>query len=200
MLFKKFSTLIYRLITPFFIFRMRCLGISFGRAPIFYGLPQIEKYFESTIQIGDRLILCSDSRYTALALNHRIKIATVQIGARITLGDDVGISGACIICAEKISIGSEVLIGANVLIIDTDFHPITPHCRRFSDDKSAIQTKPVLIEDNVFIGTGAIILKGASISKDSVVAAGAVVVEGEYPGGAILAGNPARIIGSAYER
>ena len=160
----------------------------------------IDRHPLSTIVIGDRIVLCSDSRYTALALNHRVKISTISAGARVEIGNDVGMSGVCIVCAKLIRIGSEVLIGANVMLIDSDFHPIRPVGRRFSDDVDQIKIAPVIIGDNVFIGTGALILKGVTVGDDAVIAAGSVVTAGTYPAGAILGGNPARVIGSAYDK
>lgn len=155
---------------------------------------------QSAITIGDRAVLCSDSRYTALSLNHCVKISTIGKDARIEIHDDVGISGACIVASEEIIIGSQVLLGANALIVDTDFHSVSPENRRFNDDPNRIGRAPVRIGTNVFVGAGATILKGVRIDRDSVVAAGAVVIAGDYPPGSILAGNPARVVGSVYRK
>jgi acetyltransferase-like isoleucine patch superfamily enzyme len=196
---KKLRSTMHRFVQPLIAWSLRSSGIVIGREPTFYGRPLIQLNPSSTIIFGDRIVICSDSRYTALALNHPVKVSTVRAGARITIWNDVGLSGTCIVCAENIDIGSEVLLGANVLIVDTDFHPIAPEQRRFCDDEGRIRTSPVHIGCNVFVGTGVIILKGVSIGDDSVVAAGAVVTAGDYAAGAILAGNPARIIGSVYQ-
>lgn len=196
---RKLRSALHILVRPLISWSLRGSGIVMGSAPRFYGHPLIQRHPSSDIVFGDRVVLCSDSRYTALALNHPVKISTVRANARIAIGNDVGLSGTCIVCAEEVHIGSEVLIGANVLVIDTDFHPITPEQRRFCDDESRIPTSPVYIGNNVFVGTGAIILKGVRIGDDSVVAAGAVVSAGDYAAGTILAGNPARIIGSVYQ-
>ena len=195
---RKLRAVVYRLIQPLVALSLRSSGIVVGREPTFYGLPLVNRHPSSAIVFGDRIVLCSDSRFTALALNHPVKISTIRGKARLTIGNDVGLSGACIICADEVRVGSEVLMGANVLIVDTDFHPIAPERRRFSDDEKLIRTAPVHIGNNVFIGTAAILLKGAHVGDDSVIAAGAVVAGGEYPAGVVLAGNPARIIGSVY--
>lgn len=173
-------------------------GIHLGSGIKFYGFPRINLCEGSHITIGDRTVLCSDSLFTALSIDSNIKIATQCARARIEIGHDVGMSGGCIVSAKHISIGSETLLGANVLIMDTDFHPIFPENRRHSDDDSNIQTAPVLIGENVFVGARAIILRGVEVGRDSVIAAGAVVTSGKYPPGSIIAGNPARIIGTAY--
>lgn len=180
--------------------RLKCLGAEIGEGLIVYGNPIISRHAGSKISIGRRAVLCSDSRRTALALNHPVKLATMRQNAVISVGDDVGISGACIVSAESITIGTGSLLGANATIMDTDFHPLQPEGRRHSDDWSQIGVRPVALGDNVFVGAGATITKGALIGKDSVVAAAALVIAGTYPDGAILAGNPATVIGSVYQR
>lgn len=95
---------------------------------------------------------------------------------------------------ERIDVGDRVLLGANVLITDTDFHPLDPAVRRETPQAGA--RAPVVIEDDVFIGTQAVILKGVHIGRGAVVGAGAVVTRA-VPAGAIVAGNPARIVGRA---
>ena len=182
------------------IFSMRRMGVRVGENVTIYGAPLIQMHRGSVIEIGDSVVLCSDSRRTALSLNHPVKIATVADRASLLIGADTGISGATLVSARSISIGREVLLGANVTIVDTDFHPIVPENRRHSGDLGKIGALPVVIGDNVFIGANSIILKGVNIGKDSVVAAGSVVVRGNYPLGAILAGNPAKVIGSAYQQ
>jgi acetyltransferase-like isoleucine patch superfamily enzyme len=57
-----------------------------------------------------------------------------------------------------------------------------------------MQASEVLIQDNVFIGAGAFILKGVTIGANSVVGAGAVVTS-SVPANTIVAGNPARVVG-----
>jgi acetyltransferase-like isoleucine patch superfamily enzyme len=165
-----------------------------GHGVMLYGFPLLALKAGSTLQVGDGVVLCSDSAYTALALNHPLKIATHCASAVITIGAHTGISGGALVAAERIDIGREVLLGANVTIVDTDFHPVAATGRRHSDDPSRIATAPVWIGDNVFIGTGAVILKGVRIGRDSVVGAGSVV-HGEFPERSIIAGNPARVIG-----
>ncbi len=90
-----------------------------------------------------------------------------------------------------ISIGNEVLIGSGALIIDNDAHPINPTFRR---DNSKTLVSPIIIEDNVFIGARSIILKGVKIGKCAVIGAGAIVTRA-VPEYAIVAGNPAVVIG-----
>lgn len=86
-------------------------------------------------------------------------------------------------------IGSNVLLGSGVRIFDTDFHSISANDRK-KGILDCIKTAPVKIEDNVFIGTDTIILKGVTIGPNSVIGAGGVVTT-NVPSNEIWAGNPA---------
>ena len=100
-------------------------------------------------------------------------------------------TGGSLVAEEKIKIGNNVMVGANTVIMDTDFHPLSSKTRRKSP--MAGRTTSVIIEDNVFIGTQVIILKGTRIGKNSVIGAGSVVL-GNIPKNVIAAGNPAKVI------
>ena len=89
-----------------------------------------------------------------------------------------------------ISIGRDCLIGHDVFVIDSDFHPLDPD-QRHTGKKSVSQ--PVYIGNNVFIGSRATILKNSHIGEGCVVAAGAVV-SGKFPARSLIAGNPAKLI------
>lgn len=116
--------------------------------------------------------------------------------ATITLGDDVSISvGAHFSATEsEIVIGNKVMFGPNVTIMGGD-HNISQIGRYMYDvvDKLPDNDLPVHIEDDVWVGTGAIILKGVTIGRGSVVAAGAVVIR-DVPPYAIVGGVPAKVI------
>lgn len=173
-------------------------GVEFEGRVTFYGAPLVKLVDGSRIRLGQDVVLCSDSNYTALALNHPIKLSTLRADAEISIGASSGISGGTIVAARSISIGREVLLGANVSIFDTDFHPIKATNRRHSDDLSKIGVAPVVIGNNVFIGANSIILKGSWIGDDCVIGAGSVV-HGKFPERVIIAGNPAKIIGKVPE-
>ena len=82
------------------------------------------------------------------------------------------------------------------MILDNDFHPLDPTQRRLHPTAGAA-CSPVHIGSDVFIGARALVLKGVSIGDGAVVGAGAVVVK-SVPPGAIVGGNPARVIGSVF--
>ena len=116
----------------------------------------------------------------------------IQIGknANLHIGDNVGISNVEITCFEKIEIGNQVMIGSGTQIYDTDFHSIDIEHRW---DVSQAKSAPIIIEDNVFIGAGVIILKGVTIGRGSIIGAGSVVTK-SIPSDQIWAGNPARYV------
>ena len=175
--------------------RLRAQGVELGKDVRFYGKPIVSMAKGSRICLGDRVVLCSDSRFTALGVNHPVLLRTLRPGAAIIIGKNTGISGGAICAAMSIEFGDECLLGANVTIADTDFHAIKPTERRFNNNSMEIGAAPIKIEDNVFIGTQSIVLKGVRIGADSVIGAGSVVVK-NIPDGVIAVGNPARIIRS----
>ena len=93
--------------------------------------------------------------------------------------------------AESVKIGNNVLIASRVYITDHDHvfdDPAKP--ARWS---GRLLTKPVIIEDGVWLGEGAIILKGVTVGERAVVGANAVVTK-DVPAYTVVGGNPARVI------
>jgi acetyltransferase-like isoleucine patch superfamily enzyme len=155
-------------------------------------------------------------------LPERIRIGDASIlGCRIvlerefgnvTIGNQTYIGASSIICAESITIGSDVLIAWGTTIVDHDSHSTnwenrSEDVRKWRDGyiqgnlgKAAslknwdvVQKKPVKIGDKVWIGFNAIILKGVNIGEGAVVAAGAVVTK-DVPAWTVVGGNPAKVI------
>lgn len=147
---------------------------------------------DSEIVIGNNAIFRSHSRYNALGVNHPVMLSTLSSTAKIVIGNDVGMSGVSICAMRHIYIGDRVLIGVNVKIMDTDFHPISP-VNRIYNRVDIKDCSGVNIYNNVFIGANTIILKGVSIGENSVIGAGSVVVK-SIPENVIAAGNPCRVI------
>lgn len=166
-------------------------GVKWGKGWRIYGVPIIQRHRRSEILIGDGLQLHSSVRSNPLSPYHPVALSTRCHGSRLLIGDQVGITGGTICAAEYIKIGSRVVIGANSIIVDTDFHPLSPEerMRHGNVGKSA----PVIIEDDVFIGMNCLILKGVTIGRGSVVGAGSVVTR-NVPPGVVVAGNPARVV------
>lgn len=182
-----------RVASELLIRRLRKGGAVFAHGARFLGVPVVELAPGSLLEVGERARLISDSRDTALGVSHPVVLRTLTPDARIVLGDDVGISGGSICAALSVTIGHGTMLGANVTVADTDFHPVDHPARRYAPMSESQPEDAVSIGSNVFVGTGAIILKGAIIGDNCVVGAGAVV-KGIFPAGSVIAGNPARVV------
>lgn len=180
-----------------FFWRRR--GVTLGRGITWLGAPIVSLAPKSEIRIGERCVICSRSSQTALGVNHPTVLRTLLPGAELRIGDRVGMSGTTICAAERVTIGDRCMIGANVTIVDTDFHSLDPAIRSTADDSRSARTKAVEIGEDVFIGAGAYILKGVTIGARAVIGA-ASVVTCDVPADAIMAGNPARELGRRKDR
>jgi len=170
---------------------MRLLGVKVGSGVRLNGIPFVRVAEGSNITIGDNVTINSSIYANPAGLNHRTILFTLP-GAEIVIGNNTGISGATLYSAKQIVIGSNVTLGANVAIYDTDFHSLDPLERRASNQAS-IKSAPVAIDDDAFIGAASIILKGVQIGRCSVIGAGSVVTK-NIPPYCLAAGNPAKII------
>ena len=110
----------------------------------------------------------------------------------LEIGDNSGFSGVSIYCSNRIVLGRYINCGGNVSIWDTDFHPLNFQDRRMNDN-SKINSAPIVIGDDVFIGANSIILKGVNIGTRTIIGAGSVVTK-DIPADEIWAGNPIRYI------
>lgn len=169
-------------------------GVLLGGRVNFSGRPIVSMVPDSSIRIGDGAFLCSLSQSTALGVAHPVILRTLFAGACIVIGRGVRMSGTTICAAKSVKIGDRVCIGANATITDTDFHSLASDDRSGEADGYKAATDPVKIEDDVFIGAGVYILKGVVIGRGAVVGAASVVTK-NVQAGAIVAGNPAKVIG-----
>ncbi len=122
---------------------------------------------------------------------HLFQNVLLQGSGQIFIGKNSYISSNSTIgCNESIFIGENVMIAQNVSIRDTDHN-------FFNLNKpmiyQGVSTEPIVIEDNVWIGSGVTILKGVRIGGGAIVAAGAVVTR-NIPQNTIVAGIPAKIL------
>lgn len=98
--------------------------------------------------------------------------------------------GLVLLDVAPIHIGDNVLLGTNVQLL-TPIHPLDPEKRKAGWESA----KPIYIQNNVWIGSGAIVLPGVTIGENSVVGAGSVVTKDVEPG-VVVVGNPARVVKS----
>lgn len=110
-------------------------------------------------------------------------------GKNVHMGKDVYANfNLTLVDDTDIYIGNHVMIGPGV-ILDTGTHPIHPSLRK----KQAQYNLPVYIEDNVWIGAGAIILPGIRVGENSVIGAGSVVTK-DIPANVVAVGSPCRVL------
>lgn len=106
----------------------------------------------------------------------------------------IKIGNYCLICpgvrisaASEINIHDSVMLASGAYITDADWHEI------YDRGTPIGNTAPVTLEENVWIGDSAIVCKGVTIGKNSIIGAGSVVVS-DIPPDCIAAGNPAKVV------
>lgn len=187
-------TIYTKLIVLYNIFLFKRKKIVFGPGLRIRGIVGLEKRMGSTITIGRSLNISSGNMSNPIGRNMKTCIS-VRKNAHLSIGDNVGISSACLWCSEKIIIGNNVKIGALTIIMDTDAHSLDPTLRsNYKTDGVNAAVSPIVIEDNVFIGANCYIGKGTVIGKNSIIGAGSVVVNKTIPENEIWAGNPIRFV------
>ncbi len=167
---------------------------------------RIEKKKNALFIIEDRLLMelwHHKKNATVITINEG---AELKVTSRYILGDGIKIllsenaqlilngrkneSGAgitadsTILVNQSLEIGYDCIIAWNTFITDSDWHTVSnkPH------------TAPTLIEEKVWIGVGAKILKGVTIGKNSIVTTNSVVTSGNYPEQSMISGNPAEVV------
>jgi acetyltransferase-like isoleucine patch superfamily enzyme len=171
---------------------LKLIGVECGLKLKLTGLPFIYPKGRGTIRIGCGVRMVSSELGNALGVNHRCILRTLNPKATIEIGDGVQMSGATIAARERVVIGKNVFLGANTTVIDSDMHPFDP-VNRIAGSEEGIATSPVFLEENVWLGMNAIVMKGVTIGRNTIVGAGSVVVK-SLPANVIAAGNPAKII------
>lgn len=115
--------------------------------------------------------------------------STIVVMANATLNIKSGYinRNVTIVCRDRIEIGENATIAQNVIIRDSDIHHL------IIENKEINNSSPIIIGNNVWIGTGSIILKGVKIGNNVVIAAGSIVTK-DIPDNCVAAGNPAKVI------
>lgn len=129
------------------------------------------------IRLGSRVGFKGTVTAPSLSTGER---GSIRIGDRSFLNEGVTVHSSV-----GVHIGSHVMIADYAAVYDTDFHELTPG--------QPVREEAVVIEDDVWIGRGAVVLPGTRIGRGAVVGAGAVVTH-DVPPHALVAGNPARVV------
>lgn len=161
------------------LFRSQCAAV--GDSLWMEELPYLQG--RGRIILGDRVRL-SGKPHIAFCNRHDLP--------ELIVGSDSFLGHLCDLrIARSVRIGRHCLIAGGVTIADYDGHPLDAEARRQGATSSAADVRPVEIGDDVWIGHGAVILKGVSIGDRAVIGAGAVVTR-DVPSDCVVAGNPAR--------
>jgi acetyltransferase-like isoleucine patch superfamily enzyme len=149
---------------------------------LYQGIPYVAGGL--TMRFGEG---CKLSAQTSLVAGHVCDAPRLEVGDHSNIGPGVVISAS-----KLVRIGSHVRISSGVMIADNPGHPLDPVARR-TRPVSPDQVRPVIIEDDVWIGSHAIILPGVTLGRGAIVGAGSVVTRDVAPGD-VVAGNPAQVI------
>lgn len=173
------------------ILRIRA-GVYANSSVIVKGWPHLEIDRGASVRIGERVTLNSSNRSYHINMHSPVKLYAEGQGTQIVIGADTRIHGTCLHACERIEIGEKCLIAANTQIFDSSGHDLS-----FENVEARLNTrgltKPVIIEDCVWIGANCLILPGVRIGRGSVIAAGSVVTK-SIPRMSLAGGNPARVI------
>ena len=170
----------------------------------------------ANIQIGEGTLITADYAFKrfrsqqpdALRIGSHCTMDGVHFAiereGRVVIGDYCYFTNAVLLCELELRIGNYVVIGWNATIADSDFHPLSP-AERIADaiacsplgkgqPRPEIAKRAVVIEDDVWIGPNATILKGVRLGAGAWIEAGSLVTRDVPPGSRVL-GNPAQIVG-----
>jgi acetyltransferase-like isoleucine patch superfamily enzyme len=170
------------------------------------------------VQVGANSIITADYAFKrflsqqsdALVIGRNCTMDGVHFAigreGRVFIGDYCYFTNAVLLCELELRIGHYVVIGWNTTLADTDFHPLAPAeriadaiaCSPLNEGRARpeIPRRAVIIEDDVWIGPNATILKGVRLGAGSWIEAGSLVTRDVPPGSRVL-GNPAQIVGAA---
>jgi len=170
--------------------RLKFAGVSYVE-PL-EALGHLHVVNRGIIEIGQNCKLIASNRYNPIGFGSGINMIAEK-NAVIKIGESCGMSNITLYAKTGISIGNRVLLGGGVKIYDSDFHSLDACYRGTPADRDHTISRPVVIEDDVFIGAGSLILKGVHIGEQAIIGAGSVVTK-SIPAGEVWAGNPAKRI------
>lgn len=173
------------------LYRITLGQLILERGVRFIGVPIISVVPKGEITLEENVLLLSASPSYHASIYSRTKLLADRAGAKIKVGRNTRLNGCCIHAWQEIRIGENCLVAANVTILDANGHALC-----FDDPCARLTTRdtprPVNIEDNVWIGLGAIILPGTTIGAGSIIGANCIV-SGNIPPNSIVTCSPALI-------
>ncbi|HEY1902094.1 MAG TPA: acyltransferase [Terracidiphilus sp.] len=159
---------------------------------VILGAPLIDIRKGSKLYLGNGVILTSRNKGYHLNIQAPVKLFADRPGAEIRIDAETRIAGSCIHAQQSVVIGKRCLIAGNCQIIDSNGHDLS-----FTNVEnrlhSAGSSAPIVIEDDVWIGTNTVVLPGVRIGKGAVIGANSVV-SANIPAMAVARGNPAEVV------
>jgi len=159
-------------------------GVRLGSRVRFYGRTKFVLSKSARVFIGDEVVFRSSRFSNLIGINRPCIVSVLGQDANLSIQAGAGFSGTVIGCFHEIQIHARVRCGANTLITDSDWH---------LNDPRATTPRPIVIEENVWLGVNVSVLKGVRIGRNSVIGANSVVTK-DIPSNVIAAGNPCRVI------
>jgi acetyltransferase-like isoleucine patch superfamily enzyme len=188
-----------------------CNNITIYRDLYFYYSKEATLNIDGSLQVGCQW---NYGRYypSQLVINHGASLAVtgdfkiftncniwINRDARLIIGSGFINNGLNMSCFNQITIGNDVAIAENVTFRDSDDHYIETYCNVTGQDdrdphidRKNLDSAPISIGDNVWIGMNVMVLKGVTIGDGAVIAAGSVVNR-DVPPNTLVAGIPARV-------
>jgi acetyltransferase-like isoleucine patch superfamily enzyme len=157
-------------------FRLRGLRFQCG--------PRLRIYGSLQLKGPGEVVFGSD-----VAIYGKVTPWTHTPHARIVVGDNVLMRGTRFGCAEEIAVARDCML-ADARLMDTDFHSTRADRR---NPAAPVRVAPVRLAENVWVGSAAALLPGATVGRNSVVGFGAVCM-GKYPADQVIIGNPAKAV------
>lgn len=173
--------------------KFKIYGIEFGK-----GLQVNNKLYiyigeNAKVEIGENFTFSSGDNINPISRNVYGSIFCAN-NTYLKIGNNVKISGSSLRLHKSIIIGNNVTIGADCILLDSNSHSMNYLDRRDPiKDKTNKIDKAITIDDDVFIGTRCIILKGVTIGARSIIGSGSVVTK-SIPADSIAVGNPAKVV------
>lgn len=167
---------------------------TMGAGATFVGQPEVILADGAFIHIAEGVELDSSDPHYHLNAYAGLRLIAGKPGAKILIGRDSRIHSSCIRAEVEVVLGDRCLVAANCQIMDSNGHPtnVDPPSRRMSERD---QPRPVRIGDDVWLGTGVVVLPGVSIGCGSVIGANSVVAT-NIPEYSLAVGLPAKVIRS----
>lgn len=171
--------------------RLFCCRAKVGKKLSVRGWINLHISPKAELVIGNGVMLKSGFADNPTACSFNTGIYCYR-NSKLVIGNNTGIFGTTIICSESVTIGNEVIIAGGTHIYDTNFHSLDPVLRIGGNDDQ-VQTSPVYIGNQCWIGSRCLILKGVKIGDQAVIGAGSVVTK-DVPPRQVWAGNPAKFV------